>query len=125
VQESKDKLEAWLQVEPFKAFARKKLYQVDYDRITINYNSYQQKALILRRIVPELPGGTKNIINKYIRDNAKTISEEDLLVLVDVRDGNYKTLEAKLLKDHRNWLIEQGFLIPAGMSTINWNSPDQ
>jgi len=100
-------------------------YLSDKDRITINYNSHQQKRELLELVFPDLEGGTKPVIKKYIRDHGKELSLEKCNMLLTAIDKDYTELEKELILNHREYLIANGYLIPKGQSTINWNSPDQ
>ena len=37
----------------------------------------------------------------------------------------YSRLEERLINEHRNYLIQRGYLIPAGEVKLNWNSVPQ
>jgi len=115
----------WLEVEPFKSYALKKGYISYEDRVTINYNSPPQKAELLSLLFPDIVGGSKPIVQSYIRDNALKMSMSRLIVLEAYLRKDYSQLQQALLDGHRDYLITHGYLIPAGEITINWNSRDQ
>lgn len=125
VQAATERMNAWLRKSPFEEFALLKGYLCATDRITINFNSHEQKKSILQKIFPDMIGGTKVIIQKYIRFNAMKIGAKMTLMLNDVMNKNYYSLTEYITTHHRDWLIEQDYLIPAWQPTINWNSPDQ
>jgi DNA polymerase I-like protein with 3'-5' exonuclease and polymerase domains len=121
------KIDAWLLQEPFKAYAIQKGHWSDKDRTDINYNSVPQKYQMLNQIFPELTAGSKPIVKKYMKDNMKALGEnlELLNILVAYVDKEYQPMYDYLLEHKRDFLVSAGFLIPAGQSTINWNSVDQ
>lgn len=125
VQAATDKINGWLSKEPFKTYAHQQGFVCDTDRLTLNYNSHEQKRAILQRIFPDLKDGTKVIIQKYIRENAKSMSAWHLGLLNDAMKKDYAALTQEAIANHRDWLIEKEFLIPAGQVTINWNSQPQ
>lgn len=140
IQAAHDKINAWLKHEDFAFFAYDIGYISNSDRCIINFNSNAQKTLLFqhhfraRSVVTdegliELPiigGSTKKIISSYISKAGKYLPLEDLNALLDIRDnGDYKSFQSILIRDHRDWLISQGLLIPSGQATINWNSPVQ
>lgn len=125
IQRTSDQINSWLRVDPFKQYAYTKEIISNEDRLNINFKSWQQKGELLKLIFPDLIGGTKPIINKYIRDNAGITDSNLLYILLSLRDGDYTPLQEELLKSHRDYLIRNDYLTPAGVSTINWNSTDQ
>lgn len=128
VQAAFDKINKWLEVEPFRSFAIKMGYLSEQDRVVINFNAPKQKAEFLRLIFPDIKGGSLAIVKKYTADNAKVIWERDssLLTLLDnYSNKDYTLLQDYLIEYHRNYLIENGYMIPANVPTINWNSPAQ
>jgi DNA polymerase I-like protein with 3'-5' exonuclease and polymerase domains len=120
-------LNIWLDDKPsgIARVARDLGYISEQDRITISWGSWQQKTELLTLIFPDIPGGSKPIIKKYIRDNGTVMSTEKLNILVGISDKDHKAMQDYLLANHRDYLIANGYLIPAGQSTINWNSSDQ
>lgn len=125
VQAALDKMNEWLLVEPFNAYALKKGHIANEDRIVINYNSHHQKRDLMKLLFPGMNGATKNIVAKYLSTNGKKMDDEDISLLLYYQEGKYEDMTARLLKNHRDELIAMGLLIPAGMATINWNSQDQ
>lgn len=119
------KINDWLKVEPFRKYAEDKKIVCDYDRITINYNSWQQKGELLKLVFPDIIGGTKVIIESYIRNNSMNMTVEYLNALVSLLNKDFEPFNTILLRDHFNYLVQQGYVIPTGQSVINWNSPDQ
>jgi DNA polymerase I-like protein with 3'-5' exonuclease and polymerase domains len=125
VQTAYDKLNAWLNTEPFYTYAVRKGYICSEDRITINYNSPPQKAELLRLLFPGIIGSGKPVVKKYIRDHGMELTPENIMLLQDYCDSNYDALQDRLVKEHRQYLIEHDYLIPAGQCTINWGSQQQ
>lgn len=122
VEEAEQKLDQWLEKEPFRSRAIKLGYINLEDQLLINWNSNPQKQKIVARIFPGCSGATKPIVSKWM---AKT--DHELQVLADeYLNGTTKTLlEDHLLQNHRDWLVENELLRPAGTSIINWNSTQQ
>ena len=120
-----EKVNKWLEVEPFKSYAERKGYISSEDRCVINYNSHPQKIELLKLLLPDIKGGTKVIVQSYIRDNSMTMGPGMLEMLTSYLNKDYSSFQKILLRDHRDYLILHGYLIPAGQSTINWNSRDQ
>lgn len=125
VEAATNKINDWLNKEPFMTYALTKGYISPIDRVEINFKSHQQKAELLKLIFPDIIGSSAPIMKKYIRDNAMNMSANHLDLLMCCADKNYKPLEEEVVDNHRNYLIEKGYLIPANTSTINWNSRDQ
>lgn len=128
-----EKLNKWLLHPDMAWLAVEKGYVSNKDRVTINYASHQQRTELLKLVFPDIIGGTMAIVAKYVRDNARRMiaemGEEPAMHLLTILDKyyekNYEPLQKELLANHREYLIANGYLIPAGESTINWNSPDQ
>lgn len=118
-------LNEWLLVEPFKSKAIDLGYISEEDRVVINFGSPPQKTALLKRVVPDIESSAKLIVKKYIRDNGPKLSTEVLSMLLSLQEKEYNSLQEILLRDHREWLIQEEFLIPALKPTINWNSVDQ
>lgn len=123
--EAKAKIDGWLTKEPFRSFALEKGYISDQDRHQINYNSFQQKADLLRLVFPDIPGASKGVVQAYLRDRGPTLDPVHMGILMDVLEKNNDSLSAYILEHHRDYLLEQEYLIPAGKVTINWNSQPQ
>lgn len=117
-------LNAWLRTEEFQETALTLGVISPEDRILINFNAPLQKRELLELLYPTIPGATKPIITKFIRDNP-TFDMEDLLLLTDLKDGDYAGFSNKLVRDHRDYLIQHEYLLPAFTPAINWNSVQQ
>lgn len=122
VEEAEQKLDKWLEVEPFKSRAIKLGYINTEDKLQINWNSNPQKKLIIGHLFPTCPGATKAVIQKWM---AKGATYEEQLLIYEYLDGDKKKVEDYLLQHHRQWLVDNELLRPAGTAVLNWNSVDQ
>ena len=125
VHAAKTKLEEWLQKQPFLDFCLANGYISHKDRSVINFNSVQQKVELLRQIFPDISGGSKGVVQGYLRDRGPTLDPEHMNILVCYLNKDYEPLSEYMLANHREYLVQQEYLIPAGKITINWNSPLQ
>lgn len=127
VEEAKQKLDNWITgLTEFEGLAYELGYVSNKDRVQYNWNSHQQKAALMKRVMPDLPGTTKAILQKWIKDNRNNTALNGHLKAVEmVTKGDMSAFDTVLLRDHRQWLIDNGYLVPAGTTTINWNSRDQ
>jgi len=126
IQRCKDTMDAYLNVEPFRDMARKLEYISDQDRVMMNLGTqHQKRTTMLQQIFPDIPGGNMPMINKYIQEKCKELPLEDLLILQGCSKRSYEDLHKRIITQHRKWAIEFGYLVPAGMATINWNSSTQ
>lgn len=121
---AQEKLNAWLQEEPFLSKALELGYVKPIDRLMINWNSPPQKKHLFEELFPHIPGTSKAVLEKYRSTKIKAGEKyEDWLN--DYLQGNHKPLESFILSQHRDLLIQSGRLIPSGTPTINWNSVPQ
>lgn len=118
------KLNNWLKEEPFNSKAKELGYLSDEDRVLINWNSPKQKSKIFSTIYPELPGTSKQVLKKWQSDRMKN-QQSVPSWLPSYIDGYYTELQTELIFDHKQWLIEENLLLPAGTPMINWNSQVQ
>lgn len=118
------KLTNWLQQEPFKTVAYQLNYLNNEDRFLINWASGKQKDKLFRDLFPELPGTSKAVLKKWQSDNLKAQQPVHAWIPYYL-DGDYTILTEEILRTHRDYLIAEQQLIPAGIPTINWNSTDQ
>jgi len=125
VAEALTKVNKWLEIEPFKSYALKNGHLSNEDRCVINYNSHPQKNELLQLLFPDIIGGTKVIVQSYIRDNAMQMPINRLMILEAYLRKDYVPLQQALLTEHRDYLITHDYLIPAGEPTLNWNSQPQ
>lgn len=95
------------------------------DKVEMNWKSPSQKRDILGFAFPDLPGATKPIIKKYLRDTKEIHGTAAYGVLNELADGNYEPFFELLVTHCRDFLIEREYLIPAGTLRINWNSSIQ
>jgi len=93
------------------------------DRLLYNMNAPQQKRELLSLLFPNIPGATKIILKKYLSENQ--LSDEDRALLEGVQEKNYMLLNERVMKHHRQYLIEKDWLIPANQVKLNWNSTTQ
>lgn len=125
VHAAEEKINKWISTPPFHEYCLQKGYISDTDRSTINYNSHQQKAELLRLIFPDLPGASMGVLKGYIRDRGTTLDPEQLDILDSLMHKETTVLNKYLLKHHRQYLLDNEYIIPAGKVTINWNSWQQ
>lgn len=118
------KLNDWLQQEPFKSKAYELGYLSTEDRILINWNSPKQKQIMFEELYPQLPGTSKAVLKKWYSTQLKTqqLTPDWLPFYLD---GDCSELQKEVIAYHRDWLIENQLLIPAGTPTINWGSTVQ
>jgi DNA polymerase I-like protein with 3'-5' exonuclease and polymerase domains len=98
-------------------------YICETDQLIINWNSANQKKELLRYVYADLELFTKAYIVKHLKTN--TYGDVYDWVLNQMMDKNYAPFEEVLTVYFRQRLIDAGYLIPAGVLTINWNSRDQ
>ena len=130
VDKYKAALEDYLHNDPI---LNKKAIELGYlsheDRITINWNSPVQKLQLYQYAFPDLPGATRPIIKKYIKDQIKAnpdyINSAAYKVLTELGEGNPSPLFDMLMEHCREDLIKMGYVIPPGTITINWNAWQQ
>jgi DNA polymerase I-like protein with 3'-5' exonuclease and polymerase domains len=125
VDASRAKLNSWLLSEEFKPRALEIGCLSETDKLLFNPNSHQDKSELLQLLFPCIPGSTKPVITKYIRDNGSNLSTEDLNILVSLQEKNTVPMCNKLIRDHYQYLVNNGFLLPANVPSINWNSVQQ
>lgn len=119
------KLNAWLKHETFNSKALELKYVSESDRVLINFNSHVQKSMLFKLIFPDLEGATLVILKKFMRDFGPALNVDELNILISLQGKDYGPITQTLIRDHRQFLIENGLLVPAGVATINWNSVDQ
>lgn len=142
IAKAKSELDEYL-VSPlweFSQYARDKGYYSETDTIRINWNSPPQKKEIVEHFFPFLQDRcSKPVLTKLLKDVGKLVRTVDgnMAVINPFSDplgekiarafleGNYVFIETILLKADRHWLIDHHYLVPAGETTINWNSRDQ
>lgn len=96
---------------------RLNFYSVD-DKLTINWKSPKQRKLVFGHLYPEMEGVTKVTIKRYA-------SKHKIENLLEYLEQEYEFLEDDLLVNHKQFLIDNNFLVEAGTLTINWGSPAQ
>lgn len=126
VQDSLRELNKWLiKDEKLYKRAKEKEFVSDVDRVTWNMNSVQQKLELIQMLHPTIDGATMATMKRFVRDNSRDLSSEAISMFIDLQAKNFDSLTTILIRDHRQTLIEKGYLIPAGTITINWNSTTQ
>lgn len=100
-------------------------YIATEDQCIINWNSHQQKQKILAYAFPDLPGATKPVILKFIRDNPEYKDTAAGHVLTELVNGNPQPIQDMLMENCWDDLLKMKFVIPKGTVLINWNSSDQ
>lgn len=131
VQKAKNELDEWLKTDVFRSKAIELGYYSVEDRITINWKSPLQKKLVADHYFPFLNEKlSKSVLTRILRvyDKDGTHPFSDIRALDYVRlflEEQWDKLNAIILEIDRNWLIDQGLMVPAGDITINWNSSAQ
>lgn len=124
VEAARAKMDEWLKTPEFNEVAYQLGYIKDRDQILINWNSGKQKQKIFSAMYPILPGTTKAVLKKWQSDRL-LLREYVPEWLPYYLGGDNTPLEKEVLENGRDWLVENGLLIPAGSITINWGSTDQ
>jgi hypothetical protein len=124
IESTRDQLNASLFQEP-KLYAKaiELGYLSEQDRLTINWNSANQKKQLLGWMCEDLELYTKAYIQKFLKKS--TFGDDIDKLLFDMMDGEYMGLTQYLINNYRPSLIREGYLVPAGQVTLNWNSRDQ
>lgn len=122
VDQAKRALDAYLLQPPFAQKAQALNCISLQDRFDINWNSPKQKAQIFAEAFPQLEGVSKASILAHI---SRTTNYDEKVTWTKFLEKDYAEVEQYLVTYHRDWLINNQFLIPAGESTVNWNSPKQ
>lgn len=118
IQESREKVFDYIRDE-FRAECEMLGFIQPEDEITINWNSNPQRAEILSVIYPDL----KNFKVDALRMYEKTLPEGN--PIDDILKKDYPKVNKYMMDNHRDLLIEKGFLNKAGDVLININSPQQ
>jgi DNA polymerase I-like protein with 3'-5' exonuclease and polymerase domains len=124
VSAAQQKLNEWLQQEPFRTVAYQLNYLSDKDRVLINWNSPKQKEKLFQDLFPELPGTSKAVLKKWQSTQLKA-QQPVPEWLPYYLDGDSTEVSKVVVNEHRDYLIAEQQLIPAGTPTINWNSTYQ
>lgn len=125
VHEAKKTIDSWLDIEPFRSYALQKGYISPVDRTQINWNSFTQKAALLKLVFPDIPGASMGVVKAYLRDRGPGLDPVQMDILTGLLEKDYKPLEKYLLANHREELVREEYVIPAGTATINWGSWQQ
>jgi DNA polymerase I-like protein with 3'-5' exonuclease and polymerase domains len=124
IDSAKIKLDNWIREDPK---LRAKAIELGYlkleDTANFNLNSPTVKLELLKLEFPDIIGATKIILQKYIRDNELNLEHVTALHGMTIKDYTY--MSTLLVKNHRDKLIELGYLFPANHIEINWNSQTQ
>lgn len=122
VEKATETINSWLLKDPLYSAAVRKGYISNEDRVMINFNSPPQKSELLQLIFPGIAGSSAGVLKAYIRDNGPFVGPDKLEILIALQSKDYEPLKYWLLENHRQYLIDKEYLIPAGKITINWNS---
>lgn len=123
LEEAKETLDNWIRKLPaFKEHAIENGYYSEQDRVMIKWGSPEQRKRLLQLMVPSLELTTKPAIQKYLKA-CQGSTEKKLLELY--LSAEFEVLNQHLLTNHRQWLVDEGFCIPADTVTINWGSQAQ
>lgn len=127
LEEAEHKLDKWLHEEPFRSKAIKLGYINLEDKVQLNWNSNVHKAMVAQKLFPGCSGGSKPIVSKWFFEAVKAGEHTEIhdIAYEFINTKNKEKVLAYLLEHHREWLIENELLRPAGTSVINWNSVDQ
>lgn len=93
-------------------------YYNDEDTLTVNWKSPKQRKEIFLHLYPDLEGVTKPIVKKYADKNQVENLWEYLA-------EEYAFIEEDLKDNHREFLIDNDYMVPGGTLTLNWSSPAQ
>jgi DNA polymerase I-like protein with 3'-5' exonuclease and polymerase domains len=116
--QAKAKINEMLLEEPFYSHCLKEKLLIEYDSVTINWNSPAQRSLVLKYLYPDLTGATKPIVTKYNKDK-----DDPYLRMYLV--GDFSDINEMLLTAHKDWLLTNGLMHEAGTVLLNWGSPAQ
>jgi DNA polymerase I-like protein with 3'-5' exonuclease and polymerase domains len=126
IQKAKDTMDAWLLDPTFNQKAIELEYISNEDRVMMNLKTqHQKRGEMLQRLFPDIPGGNLPMVNRYLKDNMDKLNETELNILWGCSQRSYVDLHKEIVTNHRSWAVSYGYLVPAGMATINWNSGDQ
>jgi hypothetical protein len=127
VEEAKRRLDLWFNEEPFRTWAIKNNYLLLEETCTINWNAHQRIRMLFGHFFPFLTGATKAILQKYIKVTKEEYPDGTYTtyLLENYLVEKYDVLIDYFLKKDRNFMFAQGFMLPAGHVSINWNSNDQ
>lgn len=125
VNQAKIELDKWIQEDPrLLAKAVQHGYYKTEDTINFNINSPTQKAQLLKLVFPDIEGSSIAIIKRYIRDHGD-LPVNKLYTLVRLQEKDPQAFIDYLITHHRDTLVADGLILPAGTITINWNSQQQ
>lgn len=94
------------------------------EQMELNFKSFQQMAILLKLIYPDISGAAQGSIKGYLKENP-WLGTEDCIILNGLLTKNYTPFTDYLLKYFREYLVQIGIVIPKGTLRINWNSSDQ
>jgi hypothetical protein len=96
----------------------------DEDKIVLNTNSFNHLRTIFAHVFPEVGGATRAIVRGFMKHH--DIQDPEIrTVFQHFEAGDTEPLKMYLYNHHRDFLISNDWLIPAGAITINWNSQQQ
>ncbi|WP_428743109.1 DNA polymerase [Tenacibaculum sp.] len=121
---------------------------VEEDQFTINWNSGAQALKLLKWIFPDLEGASALALKTYLQNNDGSAPKTDekgkaispaskkfAPYIEDIKPDKFSVIKALILKKYnvveqvflanfRDRLVDEGYYIPAGEISINWNSHD-
>lgn len=127
---AKAELDAWLLKEPFAAPALAAGHYANEDYLTFKWGNHKIKAEIVEHFFPFLSGLVSKATLKGLykrRERGEAVfSDERAWEYVDMFfNEKWDELNAVLIREDREWLINKDWLVPAGTVTINWGSWQQ
>jgi len=100
-------------------------YIATHDLIEINWKSPKDKTELVMYAFPDIPGATKAILQRYLKDNKALYETAAGPVIYELSQGNPQPFYDMLLEYCREDMITMGYLIPKGTIRINWGSWQQ
>lgn len=125
VEQSKKTIDAWLEHQDFRRW-KDKIAQTDI--IQLPLNSPVRLLELMKREWPDLEGTSKAVVQRYLRLRSKgdnPLKPEHQMILQPYAAGDKGPLGEYFIQHHRQYCIEQEFIIPKGTCLVNWNSPVQ
>lgn len=125
VEQAKQDLENAVLADPLlKAKAIAMGVYKEQDSLNINFRSTTQARRIWGLLLPDMPGTSKAILRGYMK--RVYIEDASLRTAVQMYEaGEEEVVKEYLYNNHRDFLIENDMLVPAGSFTINWGSTQQ
>jgi DNA polymerase I-like protein with 3'-5' exonuclease and polymerase domains len=133
VQQYREALNQWLLTDAkLNKEAKRRGYIYTEDTVEFNPNSPVHKKQLLQRIFPDIDGATLPIIKRYLKLNDHNselggpyVDSETYEILEDLANQDWQSAFLYLVRTDKQFLIDNGYLIPEGTIKLNWNSTDQ